>query len=113
LLDEEFNKLYPVTKYHGTLQMEGTVVAKMTNPNVSSNLYAIDEWCLHDCVLSCRDHQRICPQDGSNLASLGTYERAMREVQAEKLRLGISLERPLLDAKPDLTLIQGGLDVGR
>lgn len=109
MLDEEFNKKYPLTKYHGIHNDNGRIGALFTNPKVKPQMYAVDEWELHDCVLMCRDHKRVYPQDNSNLMELNVHEVALKAVQSEKRRLGISLERPPLDELPKLTLVLGGL----
>lgn len=111
LLDEEFFREYPVTVYHGPHCQDGTVIAKVSTPRVDDgNIVAVTERCLHEGVEQLEAHQRLCPWDNRNAAELGVTVKALREVQAEKQRLGIPLDAPLLTGPPILTLLKGGLD---
>lgn len=109
VLDEEFFKQYPISIYHGTRVQDGTVHARFTNPRVADGIYGVTEPWLHKGIMQAREHQARFAEDNRNAAELEVKERALREVQAEKRRLGMPLESPRLDGGPPvLMLIPGG-----
>jgi len=109
LLDDEFFKQYPVSEYHGVHHQNGTVIAKISNPMIADGVFGSTEAIMYDGIMQARKHQKICPQDNRNAAELSIKSRALMDVQAEKIRCSIPLERPHFDAGSALVFVRGGL----
>ncbi|PHR54426.1 MAG: hypothetical protein COA43_16580 [Robiginitomaculum sp.] len=109
---EEFLAKHPVSVYHRTSFQDGTVVAVLSNPNVHPGEYGVGEEALYRTLLKGRAHQRICAQDVRNNAEIAVRERALSEVQAEKIQRRLSLNTPNLNAPPPLFVVKNDPEPG-
>ena len=93
-------------------RMEGDdVQAIFTNPNIRPHAFAVEELCIFRGIMGGRQQRHICPKDTRNLAELEVAIKALNAVQDLKERLGAKLDAPRLDSKPNLEVVNGGLDM--
>lgn len=105
LLGNDFFEKFPIFIFHRTHHQEGTVVALFTNPRVAEGIYAVSEKGLYDAIVEALEHQRHYPMDNHNAINLQVNKRALRELQAEKIRYGLPLDAPQPVGSEYLTIL--------